>query len=84
MIKVVIKFLKELLWMLLARVSWAAVVERFAVRLVIYLLEKLRDRYTNTVTQETVDDIIEQLKGKRLQAAEEYQPKTHRGGKPQY
>lgn len=80
MTKIALAFLKELVLMLLARVSWAATIERFIVRALIFLLEKLRDRYTNSVSQETVDDIIQQLKGKRLKVAEDYQPKTHQGG----
>jgi len=42
------------------------VLERFASRTIIWGLEALRDLSTNDVIQETVDDVIASLQGKRL------------------
>ena len=46
--------------------------ERFVTRLVIWGLEKLRDMSTNDVVDQTVTDIIESLKGKRLVVADTF------------
>ena len=63
--------LKEIFLSLLAKIAFKAVGERFATRLVVYGLNKLKDYSTNEVVDETVDDIINQLKGKKLQVIEQ-------------
>lgn len=51
---------------MIAKVTWGAVAERFATRLVVYGLEKLESYSTNYVVKDTVNDIKNQLKGKGL------------------
>lgn len=63
--------LKELLLATIAKVAWKAVAERFFTRLVIYSLEKLKDLSTNDVVDQTVEDIIDSLRGKRLKVVDE-------------
>jgi len=63
--------LKEIFLSLLAKIAFKAVGERFATRLVVYGLNKLKDYSTNEVVDETVDDVINQLKGKRLKVIDE-------------
>ena len=63
--------LKEIFLSLLTKVAFKAVGERFATRLVVYGLDKLKDYSDNDVVDETVDDIINQLKGKKLQVIEQ-------------
>ncbi len=60
------KTLFEVLKGLLFQISWAVILERFATRLVVWGLETLKNLTTNDVVQETVDDIIHSLQGKRL------------------
>lgn len=69
--KIALIALKELLLATVAKVAWKAVAERFFTRLVVYGLEKLKDLSTNDVIDETVDDIIQSLKGKRLKVIDE-------------
>lgn len=70
--KIILMVLKETLLALVAKVAWKAVAERFLTRLVIYGLEKLRDMSTNDVVDQTVTDVIESLKGKRLVVADTF------------
>lgn len=58
----------EVLKALFLQISWKIIVERFATRMVIWGLEKLKSLTTNDVAQETVDDILLSLQGKRLKA----------------
>lgn len=69
--KIALIALKELLLATVAKVAWKAVAERFFTRLVVYGLEKLKALSTNDVVDETVDDIIQSLKGKRLKVIDE-------------
>ncbi|MBE4233841.1 hypothetical protein HJ084_08880 [Vibrio parahaemolyticus] len=48
------------------QIGWSIILERFATRLVVWGLETLKGLSTNDVLQETVDDIINALQGKRL------------------
>ncbi len=56
----------EVLKALVLQISWKIIVERFATRVVIWGLEKLKSLTTNDVAQDTVDDILLSLHGKRL------------------
>ena len=60
------KALLEILKGLFFQIGWKVILERFASRLVVWGLEALRDLSTNDVIQETVDDVIASLQGKRL------------------
>ena len=60
------KTLLEVLKGLFFQIGWKIILERFATRLVVWGLEKLRDLSTNDVMQATVDDVIASLQGKRL------------------
>ena len=71
MITVLITLLKELLLATIAKVAWRAVAERFWTRLVLLGLQKIKDFSTNDVVDDTVQDIIDALKGKRLKVVEE-------------
>lgn len=65
------KTLLEIIKGLFMQISWKVILERFATRAVIWGLEKLRDLNTNDVIQKTVDDIIFELRGKRLKEIEQ-------------
>ena len=60
------KTLLEVLRGLFFQIGWKIILERFATRLVVWGLETLKGLSTNDVLQETVDDIIAALQGKRL------------------
>lgn len=51
---------------LLFQIAWSAILERFLTRLVIWSLEKLKNLSTNDVVEETIEDIIQSLRGKKL------------------
>ncbi len=57
---------------ILFQITWKVILERFATRLVIWGLEKIKSLSTNDVTQDTMDDIIMSLKGKKLKEVEEW------------
>ncbi len=63
---IVLKTVWEIIKGLLLKISWKVVLERFASRAVIWGLECLKGLSTNDVVQETVDDVIASLRGKRL------------------
>jgi len=71
MTTILFTMLKEIFLSLIAKVAFKAVGERFATRLVVYGLDKLKDYSENNVVDETVDDVINQLKGKRLKVIDE-------------
>ncbi|AKU57568.1 hypothetical protein I6Y99_003317 [Vibrio parahaemolyticus] len=60
------KTLLEVLKGLFFQIGWKIILERFATRLVVWGLETLKGLSTNDVLQETVDDIVAALQGKRL------------------
>ncbi len=60
------KTLLEVLKGLFFQIGWKIILERFATRTVVWGLETLKGLTTNDVMQETVDDIINALQGKRL------------------
>lgn len=68
---VVVKLLKETGLMLLRKITWQLLVERFMTRLVIYGLESLEAKATNTVTKQTVRDVLACLQGKQLDVIEQ-------------
>ena len=51
---------------MILKIAWGTITERFFTRLALFCLEKLKKRWTNQVTQKTIDDFIQNLKGKRL------------------
>jgi len=71
MTTILFTMLKEIFLSLIAKIAFKTVLERFATRLVVYGLNKLKDYSTNEVVDETVDDVINQLKGKKLQVIEQ-------------
>ncbi|HBC3447601.1 TPA: hypothetical protein KDY51_001458 [Vibrio parahaemolyticus] len=60
------KTLLEVLKGLFFQIGWKIILERFATRSVVWGLETLKGLTSNDVMQETVDDIINALQGKRL------------------
>ncbi len=60
------KTMWEVLKGLLFQIGWRIVFERFATRLVIWGLETLKNLTTNDVVEETVNDVLLSLQGKRL------------------
>ena len=71
MTTIMFNLLKETFLSLIAKIAFRTVAERFMTRLVIYGLNKLKDYSTNEVVDETVQDIIDQLKGKRLKVVDD-------------
>ncbi|PNH91345.1 hypothetical protein [Vibrio diazotrophicus] len=67
------KTLWEVLKGMFFQVAWKVILERFASRMVIWGLEKIKVLSTNDVTQETVNDIILSLKGKKLKEVEQWE-----------
>lgn len=67
------KTLWEVLKGMFFQVAWKVILERLASRLVIWGLEKIKTLSTNDVTQETVNDIILSLKGKKLKEVEQWE-----------
>ncbi|MDX1300898.1 MULTISPECIES: hypothetical protein [Photobacterium] len=60
------KTLWEVLKGLFFQIGWKIILERFASRAVVWGLETLKGLTTNDVVQETVDDVVSSLQGKRL------------------
>ena len=61
----------------LGRIRWTVVLERLLTRMLVATLRWIKELSTNDVVDETVDDIIEQLKDKRLAKADEEQKKAN-------
>jgi len=70
MIGIILNILKESLMAMVGKLAFKAISERFMTRLVIYGLLKLKDMSTNDVVDNTVQDIVDQLKGKKLTVAD--------------
>jgi len=66
MISTLVTMFWEMSIAILGKVAWKAVFERFYTRLVIYGLNKIKSMSTNDVVDDTVQDIINELKGKKL------------------
>ena len=71
MVTILFTMLKEIFLSLVAKIAFKVVLERFSTRLVIYGLEKLKEYSTNDVVDETVQDVISQLKGKGLKVVDD-------------
>jgi len=71
MTQIVYMMVKEMLLSLIGRVAWQAIFERASTRLVIFSLRKLESYSTNSVAKETVNDIINSLRGKGLKVIDE-------------
>lgn len=71
MTSILFNLLKETFLALIAKIAFRTIAERFMTRLVIYGLNKIKDYSTNDVVDGTVQDIIDQLKGKRLKVADD-------------
>jgi len=63
---ILFKLIKETTLAFISKVAWKAVFERFYTRLVVFGLNKLKAMSTNDVVDDTVQDIIDSLKGKKL------------------
>ena len=72
MIAIAATFLKELAWAIFAKLSFKVLVERFASRLLVWCLEKLKSGTENKLVDETVDDVLVQLSGKKLPVIEKH------------
>ena len=71
MITIIYNLLKETTLSILGRVAWRAVFERLYTRLVIYGLNKIKTMSSNDVVDETIEDILNSLKGKRLKVIDD-------------
>ena len=71
MTTIVYSLLREVFLSLVGKLAFRVLAERFMTRLVVYGLERLRSYSTNEVVEETVTDIISQLKGKKLKVIDE-------------
>lgn len=72
MVGILFALLKETFLALIAKLAFKTIAERFASRLVIHGLERLQAYSTNDVVDGTAQDIIDQLKGKRLKVMDDY------------
>ena len=66
MLKVLISSLMEVLKGILFQIGWKVVLERFATRLILWGLTTLKKLSTNDVVDETIEDVMASLRGKRL------------------
>jgi hypothetical protein len=73
MVTVIFALLKEIVFGMVGKIAFKHVGERFATRLVIHGLKKLKEKSTNDVVDGTVDDIIQSLKGKKLKIADDHE-----------
>lgn len=71
MVNVLFSLIKETFLSLVAKIAFKTVAERFLTRLVIYSLNKLKAYSSNDVVDETVQDIIHSLKGKKLKVVDD-------------
>ena len=71
MTNIMYNLLKEVFLSLVGKLAFKVLAERFMTRLVIYGLEKIRSYTTNEVIEETVQDVLSQLKGKKLKVIDE-------------
>ena len=62
--------LKETTFTIIGKISWGVIFERFYTRLLVFSLNKIKDMSSNDVVDNTVDDIIRSLKGKKLKVIE--------------
>lgn len=65
------KLVSDSLSAVIGRIGWTVVLERLLTRILIASLRWLKGLSTNDVVDETVDDIVKQLQGKRLAKASE-------------
>lgn len=65
------KLIADIISAVLGRINWTVVLERLLTRLLVSVLRWIKELSTNDVFDETVDDIISQLKEKRLAKADE-------------
>lgn len=78
-VKVLTRLLGTLTWKLvidtleavLGRIKWAVILERLLTRVLVAMLDWVASFKTNTLTQETVADLKEQLLKNGLKKAEE-------------
>jgi hypothetical protein len=71
MTQIIYMMVKEMLLSLIGRVAWQAIFERASTRLVIFGLKKLEGYSTNQVVDDTVNDIINSLRGKGLKVIDD-------------
>jgi len=71
MMSTLISMVYEITLSMIGKIAWKIVFERFYTRLTIYSLNKIKDMNTNDVIDDTVQDIIDSLKGKRLKVIDE-------------
>lgn len=71
---IVFKSIWEIVKGLFFQIGWKIVAERFVTRLVVWGLESLKGLTTNDVAQDTVDDVLLSLQGKRLKEVPEVRP----------
>jgi len=65
------KLIADAIAALFGRINWTVVLERLLTRILVSVLRWIKELSTNDVIDETVDDIISQLKEKRLAKADE-------------
>lgn len=71
MVAIVVTLIKEMFLSIIGKIAFKAILERFFTRMIIYSLEKLKDMSTNTVVDETIEDVIKSLSGKGLVVVDE-------------
>lgn len=69
-IAIALSALKEILLATVAKIAWKTIAERFFTRVVLYGLRKLESYSDNDVVDDTINDIIKNLEGKRLYVIE--------------
>ena len=71
MVNIAFTMLQEIMMSIIGKIAFKAIGERFATRLVIYGLEKLKTYSSNDVVDDTIVDVVNQLKGKKLKVVDE-------------
>ncbi len=68
-IDVVLKLVYEVVLMMLGRINWKIVIERFVSRLVSWGIERLANMKTNSLGKDTAIDILRQMQDEGLPKA---------------
>ena len=71
MLKVLLSSLVDVIKGILFQIGWKVVLERFATRLILWGLSALKQLSTNDVVDETIEDVMASLRGKRLKEVPE-------------
>ena len=68
---IILPLLKEVAMASIGKVSFKVLAERFMSRALVYALNKIKNYSSNELADETVSDVLNMLKGKKLKVIDE-------------